>query len=54
MMVPNIKLYMCGMQVGMGFPESLKGVEAGYVSLQPVPVTDGPRIKCELVCIVFV
>ena len=33
------------MQVGKGFPESLKGLEIGDVRRQPVPVADGPRIK---------
>ena len=33
------------MQVGKGFPESLEGLEVGDVCWQPLPVTDGPRIK---------
>ena len=35
----------CGVQVGKGFPESLEGLEVGYVRWQPVPIADGPRIK---------
>ena len=35
-----------------GIPESLRALEVGDVRWQPVPVTDGPRIKGELVCVV--
>ena len=40
------------MQVGKGFPESLEGLEVGYVRWQPVSFADGPRIKLELICII--
>ena len=42
----------CGMEVCKGIPESLRALEVGDVRWQPVPVTDGPRIKEELVCVV--
>ena len=40
------------MEVCGGIPESMLAVEVGDVRWQPVPVTDGPRIKGELVCVV--
>ena len=42
----------CGMEVCKGIPESLRAQEVGDVRWQPDPVTDGPKIKGELVCIV--
>ena len=33
-----------------GIPESLRALEVGDVRWQPVPVTDGPRIKGERTC----
>ena len=42
----------CGMEVCKGIPESLRALEVSDVCWQPVPVTDGQRIKGELVCVV--
>ena len=39
-------------QAGKGYPESLKSLEVGDMSWQPVPVADGLRIKRVLVCFV--
>ena len=40
------------MKVCKGIPESLRALDVGDVRWQPVPVTDGPRIKGELVSVV--
>ena len=39
-------------QAGKGYPESLKSLEVGDMSWQPVPVADGPRIKRVPVCFI--
>ena len=39
----------CGMEVCKGIPEFLRALDVGDVRWQPVPVTDGLRIKGELV-----
>ena len=47
----------CWIQAGKGYPKSLKSLEVGDMSWQPVPVADGLRIKmssCNDACILVV